>query len=87
MAVVVMLAAYPLSFGPACWISSRAGFGPTRIPVVYRPITLAMSSSNSISGLLQWYAKVGAVNDWHWESIRPEGKAKIWIWTLLYSEY
>ena len=35
--VVVALVAYPLSFGPACWISSRIGHGAEILPVLYRP--------------------------------------------------
>jgi len=42
--VVVMLVLYPLSFGPACWISNRAGIGSSVVATIYRPITWAMNS-------------------------------------------
>ena len=36
--VVVVLVAYPLSFGPACWISSRTGRGAPMVSAAYQPI-------------------------------------------------
>jgi len=33
-----VLAAYPLSFGPACWIASRTDRRASLLPVVYWPI-------------------------------------------------
>jgi hypothetical protein len=87
VAVVLALVAYPLSFGPVCWTASRVTFGATRLPVVYRPMTLAMSSSDAIHDTLQWYAKVGAVSDWRWQSIRPVGKAEVWTWTPLHATH
>ena len=36
--VVVVLVAYPLSFGPACWISSRAQPSGQVVSVVYYPV-------------------------------------------------
>jgi hypothetical protein len=35
---VAAVLAYPLSIGPACWISSRLNSGAGSVPVVYRPI-------------------------------------------------
>src|SRR5262245_50887509 len=42
--VAVVVLVYPLSFGPACWITSRADCGKGLLPVVYRPILKSMSS-------------------------------------------
>jgi hypothetical protein len=36
--IVVVSLAYPLSFGPACWINERTGFGGRAVSIVYRPI-------------------------------------------------
>jgi len=41
--VVVLLVGYPLSFGPACWISSRTGFALRALPTVYRPFVMLMA--------------------------------------------
>ena len=40
--VVAGLVAYPLSFGPACWVSSRFDVGHKLVPVMYRPLTAAI---------------------------------------------
>ena len=37
------LVLYPLSFGPACWISSQVGVGANVLPTVYRPLLGVMS--------------------------------------------
>jgi hypothetical protein len=39
-------ALYVLSFGPACWISSRKDSGASMIPVVYAPIVNCLRSKN-----------------------------------------
>ena len=36
--VVVGLVLYPLSFGPACWITSRTDFGWRAVPTLYYPL-------------------------------------------------
>jgi hypothetical protein len=36
--VVVGMVAYPLGFGPACWITSRLRFGNSAVSVVYQPL-------------------------------------------------
>jgi hypothetical protein len=38
--LIEALALYPLSFGPACWITSRFNFGAERIPRIYAPMAL-----------------------------------------------
>ena len=43
VALFAVLVAYPLSFGPACWITSRTGFGSRFLPNAYRPILWLMS--------------------------------------------
>jgi len=70
--VVVVLVAYPLSFGPACWWFSRenrihAYFGPSPVPKqrlaphLYWPIGwLATNGPRSIRRAIFWYAMLGA---------------------------
>jgi hypothetical protein len=62
--VVVVLVAYPLSFGAACWITSRLNRGADLVPVLYRPLTWAMSPQRGTA--IAWYAKVGAAENWVW---------------------
>jgi hypothetical protein len=71
VAVVVVLA-YPVLFGPACWPSSRTGRGADIVSAVYRPIFYpfsprALRSPGRVLGFLEWYAEVGSAPDWHWE--------------------
>ena len=79
VAVVVVLL-YVASFGPACWITSQLNRGARLIPVVYRPLTWAMSVG-SIHRISRWYAKLGAPDDWELgfaydAANRPIG----WVW-------
>ena len=49
--VVVVLASYPLSFGPACWFASRTGIGIRALPFVFRPLTAVMVTDTSPADL------------------------------------
>jgi hypothetical protein len=55
--VVVVLAGYPLSFGPACWISERTGIPSPVIATIYRPVTWAMNSGSLPRWIDQPYRK------------------------------
>jgi hypothetical protein len=50
-ATVLTLLAYPLSFGPACWIGSRFGGVTGALPVVYWPLTALMDIDDSPADL------------------------------------
>ena len=77
--VVVALVGYPLSFGPACWITSRMNFGAEAVQTVYRPMTLVMSRSATASEVLRWYARLAAPRGWMWiERIYGD-----WVWVNL----
>jgi hypothetical protein len=43
--VLVVALAYPLSFGPACWLASRTGIGIKALRTIYRPIVTSVSSA------------------------------------------
>jgi hypothetical protein len=55
--LVVLLVAYPLSFGPACWVNSRNGFGGRFVlPILFQPILRLGSDSESLPGaIIVWY--------------------------------
>jgi len=38
VALVAVLVGYPLSFGPACWISSHTNRGMRAINIIYQPL-------------------------------------------------
>ncbi len=48
--VIVLL--YVVSFGPACWLSSRSGFGRQELTTIYRPILMLMNIDDSPSDLI-----------------------------------
>jgi hypothetical protein len=62
--VVLVLLAYPLSFGPACWIVARPGtseqdFGPV-LRTIYWPLGRIIYRRTPIaSPALVWYVKLG----------------------------
>jgi len=64
--VVVVVLAYPLSLGPACWVSSRMNAGESTVSSVYRPLTLGMSKSERIAAAIDWYSALDSANDWAW---------------------
>ncbi len=80
VALVAVLVGYPLSFGPACWISSRTNYGAKSIPVIYRPICFALAyTPESMTAAIRGYAKVlaaegwsfGITEDWEWSQKIP----------------
>jgi hypothetical protein len=61
--VVVVALAYPLSFGPACWINCRTGWiGRETLSISYRPlIRLAEGNrTDTASTIILWWASAGA---------------------------
>lgn len=73
--VVSLLVLYPLSFGPACWLSSRFTRGADLLPRVYRPITWIMERGPSqFEIVMRSYSRSLATDGWDWEqrAIIPE---------------
>lgn len=64
--LVVVLLGYPLSFGPACWISSRCGKGDEFVSTTYEPL-LRMAHGTRPRFIGRSLAKYGALlraKDW-----------------------
>ena len=59
--VAVCLAGYPLSFGPACWVSSRSE--NWKISTFYWPIQTYVPYCPGGAAALAWYAKLGIPAD------------------------
>ena len=65
--VVVLLVGYPLSLGPACWITSRAKVGGGWVNIPYRPIIrLWEVGPEPVGDFVLWYSGIGATDDWGW---------------------
>src|SRR6516165_11287713 len=75
--VIVVVLMYPLSFGPACWATSRTG-GNSIVPLLYRPIIAMIHVDDAPPppgigrtqtfqyprGLICWYASIWAPPGW-----------------------
>jgi hypothetical protein len=75
VALVAVLVGYPLSFGPACWISSRANAGETGVSIVYRPVAWGMPRIEFVGAAVDWYSRVIAAPGWYWS---PASDALEW---------
>jgi hypothetical protein len=82
--VVVVALLYPISFGPACWISSRLNAGTQAVTVVYRPITWCLSDNydGPLDNAVRWYAGLGAADaSWGWWGRSPCESEEVPPWT------
>ena len=80
--VVVALMAYPLSFGPACWLMSRTTICTNSITAIYQPVYICwMRAPERVSEWINWYCYVGAKRDWYW------GKGPGWIPAVINRNY
>jgi hypothetical protein len=70
-AVVVGLPVlYVMSFGPACWLTSRMNSGAAMIPVAYAPIVKCLSGKNmELRRTIGQFSRFGASPGWTW---RPD---------------
>ena len=59
VALVVALVAYPLSFGPACWISERTGIGTSALSLTYQPMLRIWMRRDRAGSTVNWYARLG----------------------------
>ncbi len=76
--MLVVVLSYVASFGPACWITSRANVGNRVVSVVYRPLLmLADTGIAGVDGALLWYAYVGSPDEWAWAS---DNEGVTWEW-------
>jgi len=65
--VLVAVLAYPLSFGPACWITSWSGLPGKWLVTVYRPMAWALESKSGILfDATTYYSFLGASKGWGW---------------------
>jgi hypothetical protein len=65
---ILMLAlslSYVVSFGPACWVSSRADYSGAIVNTVYQPLLrLGMSDIRPCATAVRRYAGLGAAPYW-----------------------
>lgn len=85
-AAILGLALYVLSFGPACWISSRAEAAADFLPAAYAPL-LGCISDNCDTPLCYAvfrFAQIGAAPGWEWTEtyvkLDDGGRDHSWVW-------
>ena len=77
---LVVLAMYPMSIGPACWLVSWTdGAGGAILRIVYSPITRCFSTDWKIVSEIVWYSDLGAASGWRWLGFRDGGSIE-WKW-------
>jgi hypothetical protein len=60
--LALALLAYPISFGPACWIATRSGIGRGGVEVVYLPLFLCWANGpRPLSNAISWWMHCGDV--------------------------
>src|SRR5262245_15439202 len=71
--VVVVLVAYPLSFGPACWITGWCDIQGNWLFIAYAPLIWTMNAGpDFLIDALTWYSLLGAPEQWGWD-VDPTG--------------
>ena len=65
--LVVTLVVYPVSFGPASWISSRVTVLGPAVEIAYLPILCLWDECPApVINFLHWYTQWGAKEGWYW---------------------
>src|SRR5262249_46927798 len=85
--ILAILVLYPLSLGPACWISSPAGTGGHAVSVIHRPIPWLLPprrvifKPNQLEAGMRRYSEFAAAPDWRWYCISSSpGQPQHWEW-------
>jgi hypothetical protein len=80
MAVVCLPLLYFLSFGPACWITSRleSEEGANAVTAIYRP--LVEHPPQAIQRVILRYAEAGAPGGWMWMPVAT------WHWERAFTD-
>jgi len=88
VAVATGIILYPLSLGPACWITCKMERGGGCVTVIYRPLlwTVSDDATQLYRRLLFWYAGLGSEPHWGWyryaDPAAPGGSTP-WQWGQL----
>jgi hypothetical protein len=61
--LVVVLAAYPVSFGPACWLVNRHCLDIVTVARTYRPFVRMAAEEGAIASVLKWYGDLDRPGD------------------------
>jgi hypothetical protein len=59
VALVAVLVGYPLSAGPACWLTGRKYFRASTVNSFYRPVLWSASKAQPLKNALVWWGSLG----------------------------
>ena len=70
VALLAVLLLYPLSLGPACWLSSQFMAGSSVVTTTYRPILVVASLdvNPTVKKWIEWYSQMAARRGWRWKN-------------------
>ncbi|MBS0265677.1 MAG: hypothetical protein JSS02_27340 [Planctomycetes bacterium] len=60
---VALVLGYPLSLGPAIWLTSRGYFRESVVQTFFRPLLLSTAESESLSQAVEWWGSWGVPDD------------------------
>ena len=63
--VAVALVMYPLSIGPAIWLTSRGYFRESTVQLLYMPVLLSAEQAEWLENAVTWWGSLGV----------PDGKS------------
>lgn len=64
-AIIMIVVGYPLSFGPAIWLTARGNFRESTVQSFYMPILWSAAQAESLENVVTWCGSLGV----------PDGKS------------
>jgi hypothetical protein len=61
--LVVLVSGYPLSFGPAIWLTARGYFRESAVQSFYMPFLMSVGRAESLESAVTWWASLGVPDD------------------------
>ena len=61
--VVALVSGYPLSFGPAIWLTARGYFRESAVQSFYMPLLMSSAEAESLGNAVEWWGSLGVPDD------------------------
>jgi len=82
IAIALLPLWYVVSFGPACWVSSRTNFGNKVVAQTYWPLIQGIFQRSEFDWFYQsmhWYSRLAADKKWRWGTDDLDGHGQF-VW-------